>query len=92
MTHPITAWPVNVDKLRARLTDAGFTGRCVARCDEPRVYKDAIARWAENFEGLPALVVFPETEEQVAVVVSCGCPFRLAFGEVRVADLRCVGR
>lgn len=67
---PARQWPVNVDKLRNALKDKGFGGRVVARCDDPQVYKEAIHRWAENLEGVPALVVFPETEEQISIVVS----------------------
>lgn len=62
-------WPLNTDKLRTSLKDAGFAGKIVARCDIPPVYEAAIFRWSENFEGLPALVVYPESEEEVSVVV-----------------------
>lgn len=67
---PTTKWPVNLNILRKELQEQGFEGRVVARCDPQEVYKVAIYRWAENFEGLPALVVFPQTEEEVSVVVS----------------------
>jgi hypothetical protein len=62
-------WPLNTDKLRTSLKEAGFNRKIVARCDIPPVYEAAIFRWSENFEGLPALVVYPESEEDVSVVV-----------------------
>jgi hypothetical protein len=67
---PTSKWPVNLNKLRDELVVKGFGGRVVARCDPGEVYKAAIYRWAENFEGLPALVVFPQTEDEVSIVVS----------------------
>lgn len=62
-------WPLNADKLRTSLKETGFNGKIVARCDSPPVYEAAKFRWSENYEGLPALVVYPESEEDVPVVV-----------------------
>jgi hypothetical protein len=68
-------WPINTDKVRQALKEAGFSGKIVARCDVPNEYSAAIYRWAENLQGLPALVVCPETEDQISITVR----FRLQY-------------